>query len=55
MRKEKNIIAITAAAGLAGIAYALWPKRKVPADAIVAPLIRNVIWEYGMKLPVCRA
>jgi apolipoprotein D and lipocalin family protein len=35
MKKDKGLIAIAAAAGLAGIVFALWPKRKVPIDEIV--------------------
>jgi len=54
MRKEKTIIAVTAAAGLAGIAYALWPKRKVPAGAIVDPFDQDRylgIWHEVARLP----
>ena len=35
MKKGKAIVAITAAAGLAGLAYAFWPKGKIPGNAIV--------------------
>ncbi|WPU95654.1 lipocalin family protein [Mucilaginibacter sabulilitoris] len=54
MRKEKTIIAVTAAAGLAGIAYALWPKRKVPAGTIVDPFDQERylgIWHEVARLP----
>ena len=54
MKKDKTIIALASAAGLAGIAYALWPKRKVPASAIVAPfdIERYLgIWHEVARLP----
>jgi apolipoprotein D and lipocalin family protein len=35
MKKQTTIIAVAAGAGLAGLAYALWPKKKIPLNAIV--------------------
>ena len=37
MKKRTALIGVAAAAGAAGIAYALWPKKKIPSDAIVDP------------------
>jgi apolipoprotein D and lipocalin family protein len=37
MKKGTTLLAVAAAAGVAGIAYAVWPKRKVPASAIFEP------------------
>ncbi|MDN3580761.1 lipocalin family protein [Mucilaginibacter flavus] len=37
MKREKTLVAIAAGAALAGIAYAIWPKSKIPASAIVDP------------------
>jgi len=37
MKKGKALIAVAAAAGAAGIAYAFWSKKNVPASAIVDP------------------
>jgi apolipoprotein D and lipocalin family protein len=37
MKKEKWLITLAAGAGAAGLAYALWPKNKIPKNAIVQP------------------
>lgn len=35
MNRKNTLIVIAAGAGVAGLTYALWPKKKVPASAIV--------------------
>jgi apolipoprotein D and lipocalin family protein len=37
MKKRTTLIAIVAGAGLAGLAYAFWPKKKIPVSALVDP------------------
>jgi apolipoprotein D and lipocalin family protein len=54
MKKGKTLIAVAAAAGAAGIAYALWPKRKIPASAIVDPFDKQRYlgrWNEVARLP----
>lgn len=54
MKKGKALIGVAAAAGLAGIAYALWPKAKVPAGAIVDPFDKEKYlgkWNEVARLP----
>jgi apolipoprotein D and lipocalin family protein len=54
MRKGKALIGVAAAAGAAGIAYALWPKKKVPASAIVDPFDKEKYlgkWNEVARLP----
>ncbi|MGZ3758104.1 MAG: lipocalin family protein [Mucilaginibacter sp.] len=54
MKKEKWIIALAAGAGAAGLAYALWPKNKIPARAIVEPFHKHRymgIWNEVARLP----
>jgi apolipoprotein D and lipocalin family protein len=54
MKKEKALIAVAAAAGIAGIAYALWPKQKIPSSAIVDPFDKERYmgkWNEVARLP----
>lgn len=54
MKKEKWILAAAAGAGLAGLAYALWPKNKIPKNAIVSPFDKTRymgIWHEVARLP----
>jgi apolipoprotein D and lipocalin family protein len=54
MKKGNVAIGVAAAAGLAGIAYAIWPKKKVPASAIVEPFIKEKYmgkWNEVARLP----
>jgi apolipoprotein D and lipocalin family protein len=54
MKKGKTILAVAAAAGVASLAYALWPKRKVPAGAIVDPFDKERYlgkWNEVARLP----
>lgn len=55
MKKEKWIIGAAAAgAGIAGLAYALWPKNKIPRSAIVQPFDKKKymgIWHEIARLP----
>ena len=54
MKKGKALIGVAAAAGLAGIAYALWPKKKIPAKAIVDPFDKEKYlgkWNEVARLP----
>jgi apolipoprotein D and lipocalin family protein len=54
MKKGKILIGVVAAAGVAGIAYALWPKKKVPASAIVDPFDKERYlgkWNEVARLP----
>ena len=54
MKKGKALIAAAAAAGVAGIAYALWPKTKIPAGAIVDPFDKDKYlgkWNEVARLP----
>jgi apolipoprotein D and lipocalin family protein len=54
MNKGKALIGVAAAASLAGIAYALWPKKKIPAGAIVDPFDKDRYlgkWNEVARLP----
>lgn len=54
MKKGTVVIAVTAATGLAGVAYALWPKRRIPASAIVDPFDQDRylgVWHEVARLP----
>ncbi len=54
MKKKNTLIAIAAGAGLAGLAYALWPKNKIPKSAIVDPFDKNKymgLWYEVARLP----
>jgi apolipoprotein D and lipocalin family protein len=54
MKKEKWLIALAAGAGAAGLAYALWPKSKIPRSAIVEPFDKNKylgLWHEIARLP----
>lgn len=54
MKKAKVFVGAAAAAGLAGIAYALWPKKKIPASAIVDPFDKERYmgkWNEVARLP----
>ena len=51
---EKTLIGIAAGAGLAGLVYALWPKKKVPKSAIVSNFDKNKylgLWNEIARLP----
>jgi apolipoprotein D and lipocalin family protein len=53
-KKEKWLIALAAGAGAAGLAYALWPKSKIPKTAIVQPFDKNKymgLWYEVARLP----
>ena len=54
MKKEKTLVAIAAGAGIAGLAFALWPKRKIPKSAIVDPFDKVKymgLWHEVARLP----
>lgn len=54
MKKGKTLIAVAAAAGVAGIAYTFWPKKKIPANAIVDPFDKEKYlgkWNEVARLP----
>lgn len=54
MKKGDALISVAAAAGLAGIAYALWPKKNVAASAIVDPFDKEKYlgkWNEVARLP----
>ncbi|RYZ40953.1 MAG: hypothetical protein EOP49_29205, partial [Sphingobacteriales bacterium] len=54
MKKSKAWIGIAAAAGVAGIVYAVWPKKKIPAGAIVEPFDKQRYlgkWNEVARLP----
>ncbi len=54
MKKEKWIISLAAGAGVAGLAYALWPKHTIPESAIAAPFDKNKymgLWNEVARLP----
>ena len=54
MKKGKSLLAAAAAVGVAGIAYAIWPKNKIPASAIVDPFDKNKYlgkWNEVARLP----
>ncbi|MBS1503431.1 MAG: lipocalin family protein [Bacteroidetes bacterium] len=53
-KKEKWLVAIAAGVGAAGLAYALWPKNKIPKSAIVQPFDKNRymgLWNEVARLP----
>lgn len=48
------MIGVAAAAGVAGLAYAFWPKKKIPASAIVDPFDKERYlgkWNEVARLP----
>ncbi len=54
MKKTTTLIAIAAGAGIAGLAYVLWPKKKIPASAIVDPFDKHRYlgtWHEVARLP----
>jgi len=54
MKKGKALIGVAAAAGVAGVAYALWPKKKLPASANVDPILKEKYlgkWNEVARLP----
>ena len=54
MKKGTTLIALAAGAGVAGLAYALWPKKKVPYNAIVDPFDKEKYmgrWQEVARLP----
>lgn len=54
MKKGTALIAVAAGAGIAGLTYALWPKKKVPAGAIVDPFDKEKYlgkWNEVARLP----
>src|ERR1700744_6291397 len=54
MKKGKALIAVADAAGVAGIAYAVWPKKKIPVTAIDDPFDKErylVKWNEVTRLP----
>ena len=54
MKTKNTLIAVAAGAGIAGLVYALWPKNKIPKDAIVEPFDKNKfqgLWHEIARLP----
>lgn len=54
MKKQNWLIAMAAGAGAAGLAYALWPKNKIPKGAIVQWFDKHKymgIWNEIARLP----
>ncbi|MET3979741.1 apolipoprotein D and lipocalin family protein [Mucilaginibacter sp. UYP25] len=54
MKKGTTLIALAAGAGVAGIAFALWPKKKVPESAIVDPFDKERYlgkWNEVARMP----
>ena len=54
MKKGKALIGVAAATVIAGIAYALWPKKKVPSSAIFDPFDKEKYlgkWNEVARLP----
>jgi len=54
MKKEKALFGLAAAAGVAGVVYTLWPKKKIPAGAIVDPFDKERYlgkWNEVARLP----
>jgi apolipoprotein D and lipocalin family protein len=54
MKKGKALIAVAAGSAIAGLAYALWPKKKVPESAIVDPFDKERYlgkWNEVARLP----
>jgi apolipoprotein D and lipocalin family protein len=53
-KKEKWLVALAAGAAAAGVTYALWPKSKIPNNAIVQPFDRDKymgLWYEVARLP----
>jgi apolipoprotein D and lipocalin family protein len=51
---HKWIIGLAAGAGVAGLAYALWPKGKIPNSAVVTPFDKQKymgVWHEIARLP----
>ena len=54
MQKEKWMIGAAVGAGIAGLAYAFWPKGKIPKSAIVQPFDKRKymgMWYEIARLP----
>jgi len=54
MKKGKALAAVASAAGAAGLIYVLWPKKKIPATAIVDPFDKEKYlskWNEVARLP----
>ncbi|WP_114941512.1 lipocalin family protein [Mucilaginibacter endophyticus] len=54
MKRGKALIGVAAAAWVAGIAYALWPKKKIPGSAVVDPFDKERYlgkWNEVARLP----
>jgi apolipoprotein D and lipocalin family protein len=54
MKKNTTLITIVAGAAVAGLAYALWPKGKIPKSAIFEPFDKNKylgLWHEVARLP----
>ena len=54
MKTKNTLIAVAAGAGIAGLIYALWPKNKIPKDAIVEPFDKHKylgLWNEIARLP----
>jgi apolipoprotein D and lipocalin family protein len=53
-KKQKWLVALAAGAGAAGLTYALWPKNKIPKEAIVQPFDKHKymgLWNEIARLP----
>ncbi|HWD86828.1 MAG TPA: lipocalin family protein [Mucilaginibacter sp.] len=53
-KKEKWLVALAAGAAAAGVTYALWPKSKIPRNAIVQPFDKQKymgLWHEVARLP----
>jgi len=53
-KKQKWLVGLAAGAGAAGLAYALWPKNKIPKSAIVQPFDKRKymgLWNEIARLP----
>lgn len=53
-KKEKWLVALAAGVAAAGVTYALWPKSKIPASALVQPFDRDRymgLWYEVARLP----
>lgn len=53
-KQQKWLVAIAAGAGAAGLTYALWPKSKIPKNAIVQPFDKKRymgLWNEIARLP----
>src|SRR6201989_3001875 len=54
MKRKNTLIALAAGAGIAGLTYALWPKKKIPASAIFEPFDKHKYlgtWHEVARLP----